>query len=137
MKRVFFGVATALCIAQSVLAGPFYDPIGGGATTFGAGMTYSSGFGRPVFTTDIWADTNKCLRVTFAALSNDVSAVLICQGNLIEASNTMGSITLDMVNSLKGFCALVVSILDSETGPVVDDFDVIVQQENSGHAICP
>jgi hypothetical protein len=138
MKRVFLGIATVICITQGALAGPFYDPIGGGATTFGAGITYTSGFGRHVFTSEVYADADKCLKITFAALSNDVFAILSCHGWQAYGHSYDGPIVLQVLTQDKGFCGLMITIESStdEPNPGVDDFDVIVQQENNGHAIC-
>ena len=135
MKRVFLGIVTVLIVAQNVWAGPFYDAIGGGATSFGGGVTYSTAVGRTTNSNEIYALATNCLRVTFAALSNDIQAHLICQGNNDNASNTMGAITLDLQATANGYCLLVVDVIDS--APVSDDYDILVQREASGHAICP
>lgn len=135
MKRVFLGIATVLIGAHSVWAGPFYDAIGGGATTFGGGVTYSTAVGRMVNSNEIYVRDTNCLRVTFSALSNDVQAMLICQGNLQVGDNLAGAITLDMQAVEDGFCLLHVDVIDA--APVSDDYDILVQREASGHAICP
>ena len=135
MKRGFLGIATLCMLAQGALAGPFYDAIGGGTTTFAGGITYGAGVGRMPGSYEIYVLDTNCLRVTFAALSNDVQATLICQGNNVAASNTMGAITLDLQATANGFCLLNVDVIDAT--PVSDDYDIVIQRENSGHAICP
>lgn len=135
MKRVFLGVATVLMLAHSAMAGPFYDPIGGGATTFGGGITYGTAVGVMANSNEIYVLDTNCLRITFAALSNDVQATLICQGNNVAASNDMGAITLNLEATADGYCLLNVDIIDAS--PVSDDYDILVQREATGHAICP
>lgn len=129
MKRVFLGVVTTLIVAWSVAAGPFYDPVNDGSTTFGAGITYSSNSGIIPFTTEIYAQDGNCLQVTFSGLSNDVDTQLICNGEV--ATSAGGELQIASVDG-NGFCMLVVTITDA--APVSDDFDVIVARTTG---MCP